>query len=67
MLIKGLSRAPEPGPENPTLVHSKWVMKVGTFTNNVQVSTLPPAKKTAGQIEKETYERRTSNNVFCQF
>jgi hypothetical protein len=39
-----------------------------------QVSTQPPAKKTAGQIEKETDERRTSNierptsnNEFCQF
>jgi hypothetical protein len=39
-----------------------------------QVSAPPPAKKTAGQIEKETDERRTSNierptsnNEFCQF
>jgi hypothetical protein len=39
-----------------------------------QVSAQPPAKKTAGQIEKETDERRTSNierptsnNEFCQF
>jgi hypothetical protein len=39
-----------------------------------QVSALPPARKTAGQIEKETNERRTSNierptsnTVFCHF
>jgi hypothetical protein len=39
-----------------------------------RVSAQPPAKKTAGQIEKETDERRTSNierptsnNEFCQF
>jgi hypothetical protein len=39
-----------------------------------QVSAQPPAKTTAGLIEKETYERRTSNierptsNIeFCQF
>jgi hypothetical protein len=42
--------------------------------NRFQVSAPPPAKKTAGQIEKETDERRTSNierptsnNEFGQF
>jgi hypothetical protein len=29
----------------------KWVI---TYTSSVQVSAQPPAKKTAGQIEKET-------------
>ncbi|CAB1083249.1 hypothetical protein D1AOALGA4SA_10823 [Olavius algarvensis Delta 1 endosymbiont] len=61
MLIKALSRVPEPDSEDPTLVHPNWVMKIGTFTNNVQVSTLPPAKKRAGQIKKESMKKRITN------
>jgi len=30
-----------------------------------QVSALPPAKQTAGQIEKETNEHRTSNHALA--
>ena len=48
----------DPGPEGPALTRSGGVI---TFTDSVQVSAQPPAKKTAGQIEKETYKRRTSN------
>jgi hypothetical protein len=51
-----------------------WYMR-GNKKYRFQVSAQPPAKKKpAGQIEKETDERRTSNierptsnNEFCQF
>ena len=33
----------------------------GSKGSGIQGSAPPPAKKTAGQIEKETDERRTSN------
>jgi hypothetical protein len=32
-----------------------------TFTRRVQVSAQPPAKKTAGLIEKETLKKRITN------
>jgi len=43
------------------------VMVYKVQSSEVQGSTLPPAQKTAGQIEKETNEHWTLNNVFCLF
>jgi hypothetical protein len=65
-----------PEPRMVTVMPDFWlsifIPKLSGCGFSVQGSAQPPAKKTAGQIEKETDERRTSNiehrmNVFCLF